>query len=166
MALTVEDGTVVPNADSYVTVAEYAAYAAARGWTIRDTTGEDEQDLRRAYDVLNRKFEFRGRPANEDVQTGEFPRYIFKDQFNYLTPPDEVPQRVKDAQIEIAYIIRGGIDPMAVVETSKTSEKIKVGPIETDVETIPTGPPRLTVVEGLLSRYMAASGNQMSLSRG
>lgn len=162
MALTVETGSVVASADSYVTLEEYEAYGAARGWTLRDTDAANEQDIRRGYDVLNRKWAFRGEQVNEDVQTGEFPRYIVKNRFEYVVPADDVPQRVKDAQCELAYIIKSGTDPLATITQSTTRKK--VGPIE--VETVPTGTPRLVAVEGLLRPYLSAGAGQVALVRG
>lgn len=166
MALTVENGTIVDGADSYVTLAFYQAYGAARGWTLSGTDAGDEINLRRGYDVLNRRWSFRGEQVDEYRQTGEFPRYIVKDRFEYVTPADEVPVKVKEAQCELAYLIQQGTDPLATITTSKTMERKKVGPIETEVETVPTGTPRLVAVEGLLRPYLKAGAGQVALVRG
>ncbi|MAM60858.1 DnaT-like ssDNA-binding protein [Maritimibacter sp. UBA3975] len=166
MSLTVETGAVVPSADSYVTLAVYQAYGAARGWTLGDADADDEANLVRAYDAINRLWVYRGEQVNEDVQTGEFPRYIIKNRFEYVAPADEVPQRVKDAQCELAYLIQGGLNPFATIEANTTGEMVKVGPITVDETTTGTGKPRLVAVEGLLRPYLLAGAGQVALTRG
>src|SRR3990167_7185337 len=49
MALTIEDGSVVPGADSFALASELVTYAANFGRTIPATEGAQESLLRRAY---------------------------------------------------------------------------------------------------------------------
>ena len=155
MALTVEDGTIVANADSYIALADYQAYGVARGWTLGDDDAADEINLRRAFDGINRNWTYRGSPLT-DTQTGAFPR----------TGVDGIPQRIKDAQCELAYQVQGGLDLFATIEGSTTSEMIKVGPITIDEETLPTGRPRVVAVDSLLRPYLGAGAGQIALMRG
>lgn len=165
MALTVETGSIVAGADSYVELATYQAYGAARGWTLTGTDATDEANLVRAFDAINRLWVYKGEPVDEDHQVGAFPRYIIKSRWEYVTPADEVPQKVQDAQCELAYLIQGGLDPFATIEANTTGELIKVGPITLDTETTGTGKPRLIAVEGLLRPYLLAGAGQVALSR-
>lgn len=155
MAIIVEDGTIVAGADSYVTLAAYQAYGAARGWTLADSDPADEISLRRAFDGINRNWTYRGVADSAD-QPGAWPRSI----------AEGIPQRVKDAQCELAYQVQGGLDVFATITTSKTMERKKVGPIETEVETLPTGKPRVEAVTTLLRPYLSAGAGQVQLVRG
>lgn len=47
--LTVEDGTIVPAADTYAEITEFVEYATNYGVTIPDDDVEMESALRRAY---------------------------------------------------------------------------------------------------------------------
>jgi hypothetical protein len=154
MPLTVEDASGLEAADSYVTLAHYQSYAAARGWGAADES-QDEINLRKAFDALNRLWSFTGEKVTE-AQAGAFPR----------TDRDGVPTDVKLAQIELAHRIAGGLDPFATQEQSVTRSKRKVGPIETETETLPTGSPRLVAVEALLGPFLAAGAGQIRLVRG
>ena len=154
MVLTVEDATGLEAADSYVTLAHYQSYAAARGWGAADAS-QDEINLRKAFDALNRLWSFSGEKLTGS-QAGAFPR----------TDREGVPTDIKLAQIELAHRIAGGLDPFASQEQSVTRSKRKVGPIETETETLPTGLPKLIAVEALLSPFLAAGAGQMKLVRG
>jgi len=156
MALIIEDGTgTVASADSYVTLAEYQAYGSARGWTLGSDETADEINLRRAFDGINRNWTYRGTPLDA-YQPGAWPRSI----------SEGIPQRIKDAQSELAYQVQGGLDLFATIEGSTTSEMIKVGPITIDEETLPTGKARVMSVEGLLRPYLAAGAGQTLMVRG
>lgn len=166
MALIIEDGTIVANADSYVTLAAYQAYGAARGWTLGTDDAADEINLRRAFDGINRQWSYRGELVNEATQAGAWPRYMSAFSSGYVVPSNEIPQRVKDAQCELAYLVQGGLDLFATIGSSTTSEMIKVGPITIDEETLPSGKARVVAVEGLLRPYLGAGAGQIALVRG
>jgi hypothetical protein len=155
MALTVETGIGLAAADSYVTLAAYQAYGAARGWTLGADDAADEVNLRRAFDGINRLWSYLGGAEAED-QAGAFPRTLWTG----------VPQRVQDAQCELAYLMQGGLDPFATIDSSATSETIKVGPISIGGESLPTGRPRIVAVEGLLRPYLGAGPGQVRVLRG
>lgn len=155
MSLTIEDGTIVASADSYVALDAYQAYGAARGWTLGDSDAADEINLRRAFDTINRKWVYRGLPIDAD-QVGAWPRSI----------AEGIPQKIKDAQCELAYLIQGGLDVFATIETSGTRDMTKIGPITLDEDTLPTGKPRVVAVEGLLRPFLGAGAGQIALARG
>jgi hypothetical protein len=155
MALTVEDGNGLSAADSYVELADYQAYGTGRGWTLGSDDAADEVNLRRAFDGINRLWDYLGE-AETDDQAGAFPRTLWTG----------VPQRVLDAQCELAYLLQGGLDPFATIDSSSTGETIKVGPITIGGDSLPTGRPRIVAVEGLLRPYLGAGPGQVRMLRG
>lgn len=155
MTLTVEDGSIVAGADTYVTLAAYQAYGAARGWTLGADDAADEIHLRRSFDAINRNWTYRGHLVDE-YQVGAWPRDLWAD----------IPQRIKDAQCELAYLMQNGLDVFATINTSSTASMIKVGPITIQDDTLPTGRPRIVAVDGLLRQYVAAGAGQIALVRG
>lgn len=152
MALVVEDGTGLAAADSYVGLADYTSYATLRGWAV--DAAKDEIRLRRAFDALNRNYSYAGAVLRSD-QAGAFPRRAVG-----------VPRAIKHAQCELAQLIAEGLDPFKTVEQVKTSERVKVGPIEEAVTMQAMAEPRLTAVEGLLRPYLATGAGQTRMVRG
>lgn len=152
-------------ADSYGTLAEYTAYAAARGWTLADTDAENEVNLRGGAIYLDRKHRFIGMKQYQ-FQALSWPRLVNDLVDDWPVDSDTIPADIKHAQFEVAYLLQGGVDPFATITTSKMMERKKVGPIETEVETTPTGTPRLVAVEGLLRPYVKAGAGQIALARG
>lgn len=163
MALTVETGAIVSGADSYVALAAYQAYGTARGWTLRDTDDEDEVDLRRAFDAINRNWTYLGVKVDADAQVGAWPRYIALDRAGYSVPSDSIPQAIQDAQCELAYLGKGGLDVFATQEGVVKSAG--AGPAR--VEFLGgQGRPRLVAVSGLLRPYLADGTGQRNVVRG
>lgn len=166
MALTVEDGSIVSGADTYVTLAEYQAYGAGIGWTLRDTDAEDEIDLRRAFQGINRNWEYAGEPVDLDTQVGAWPRYIVRNRWEYVVPSSTVPQKVKDAQCELAYLIKGGLDVFATITGTVSMERVKAGPVESEEEYLGgLSRPRLVAVDALLRPYLLAGYGQRAVVR-
>nr|WP_309504290.1 DnaT-like ssDNA-binding protein [uncultured Roseovarius sp.] len=163
MTLTVEDGSIVANADSYVTLDAYHAYGEARGWTFRDTDSEDEADLRRGFDALNRNWSYRGAQVDDLAQVGAWPRYIPDGRMRYAVPSDSIPADIQNAQFELAYLIKGGLDPFATL--SGVVKSASAGPAR--VEFLGgQGRPSLTAVNGLLRPYLLVGAGQSRAVRG
>jgi hypothetical protein len=80
--------------------------------------------------------------------------------------PDTIPLDIIHAQFEVAYILQGGLDPFATIETNVTSDTIKVGPITLEAETLPTSTPRIVAVEGLLRGYIRGGVGMANMVRG
>ena len=100
--------TLTVGDDTYATEAEYEAYAAAYGWTL---TGDNEVNLRLGKRAIDLSYNWRpGYPtADEDA--------------------------IKHAQIELAYVIMGGADPMGVLQGGAIKrKKEKVDVIEEEIE--------------------------------
>jgi len=161
---TVGDAT----ANSYITVAEYEAFWTERNVNISGATAAKESELVKAADYINRSYTFVGEQQYR-YQAMAWPRltgiYLVKD---FPIDPDFVPQDIKDAQAELAYIINQGTNVFATVEGgAKVREKNKAGPVETEVEfTNFRETPRFVAIEGLLSPYTIYGGAQLKMVRG
>jgi Putative DnaT-like ssDNA binding protein len=103
MALTVEDGTGIVDADSYVTVAELDAFAAARGVTTLPALDADKEVLLRlAFDYVEaHRGQFQGVKTYEGNSYSQFPRenlYVDGEEVG----PAVVPREAKRAQMQLA----------------------------------------------------------------
>ena len=164
IVITVGDQT----ANSYITVAEYEAFWTERNVNITHSTAEKESELVKAADYINRNYQFIGEQQYR-YQAMAWPRLtgviLVKD---WPIDPDTVPQDIKDAQAELAYLIHTGATPFATVEGgAKVREKNKAGPVETEVEyTNFRETPRYVAIEGLLAPYTIYGGAQFKMVRG
>jgi len=122
--IIVEDGTIVENANSYVDVSTFTAYAANRGI---DIAGDASTLLVSATDYLE-TLKFVGTKETRD-QPLQWPRVnVYIDGFYYA--PTDIPSQLKTAQMEVAMSLDSDIDPQAPIERKTTKEK--VGPIEVE----------------------------------
>ena len=155
-------------ANSYITVAEYEAFWTERNVNLSHSTAAKEAELVKAADYINREYAFVGERQFR-YQGMAWPRLtgviLVKD---WPIDPDTVPQDIKDAQAELAYIINQGTNVFATVEGgAKVREKNKAGPVETEVEyTNFRETPRFVAIEGLLSPYTIYGGAQFKMVRG
>lgn len=135
MAFTVEDGTGLPDANSYASVAEYKAYFADRGISTVGETDEQIQGwLVQATDFSEVRWgdRLKGCPISQ-TQALHFPAdgvYIG----GVLQPSDAVPTAQKRATIEYARLAKSGplwktpqVDASGRVLTAKRE---RVGPLE------------------------------------
>jgi len=107
MALIVEGGTVVPNADSFLSLADARSLASNYGITLPVDDTEAEITLRNGYlFLLTEERNLQGSRVSAE-QTGIFPR---KDvlQNCFELPSDIIPQEVKMAQLYAADAINNG----------------------------------------------------------
>jgi hypothetical protein len=127
MALDVTVGGA--SADSYASLAEYEAYAAAMGLTLTGDDTSKEANLRRARLYLDRSYVWAGYRVT-DTQALQWPRYVEGLVDGYPIPSDAIPQAIKGAQCEMAYLIQGGADPFAAITTGAVqSESVGVDTI-------------------------------------
>lgn len=121
MALIIEDGSVVSGAESYATVADADAYHANRGnsaWTGTDAI--KEAALRKAAIYLDGEYRkrWKGYRVYPTLQPMEWPRTgvcvvdEMGAQYGYcgagFLANTTIPQRLKDAQCELALRALGG----------------------------------------------------------
>lgn len=131
MALTIEDGSVVTGADSYITATEYQTWADARFGSARSTAPADDAAaevlIRRAMDYFETLpfFGFK----SEEAQPLQWPRYdVWID--GYPVDGDEIPADVKRALYELTYAEEqsdGMFD-----EIKRKTRREKIGEIEVE----------------------------------
>ncbi len=104
MALTIEDGTVIANADSFVTLVEARAYGVSRGFTLSAVDATLEGQLRNAADYLGTlESRFKGSRLSVE-QALVWPReFVYVYGFQVPLDSDEIPTAIKNAQIQLAY---------------------------------------------------------------
>ena len=120
MALTVEDGALVTNANSYVSVDNFTAWADARGITY-PSMPEIQQKILRAMDYIE-SLDFVGQ-KHEETQSLQWPRdYVYID--GYSIESDEIPAEVKKAVYEATKAEIEGDSRLTATERQTTSEKI------------------------------------------
>jgi hypothetical protein len=151
--------------DSYGTLAAYTTYAASNGWTLAATDDLNEINLRKASKYLDRKYTFIGMQQYQ-LQALSWPRLVNDLVDGWPIDPDTIPLDIISAQFEVAYILQGGLEPFATIETSSTSDSIKVGPITISGDTLPTSTPRIVAVEGLLRGYIRGGQGMANMVRG
>ena len=141
MAIIVEDGTGKTDANSYVDLAALTAYATDRGLTL---TGGEEL-LYKAMDYIE-GLNFAGEKYTEE-QALQWPRtgvYLY----GFSVDVDEIPQLLKDGQMEAALSFDNGATPLADLGRTTTSEQV--------------GDISVTYAEGgRESTYMAAVHNKL-----
>lgn len=134
MALTVEDGTGLSNADSLVSLADATSYHAALGNTswasVSYTDDQREQALRRASQFLRDSFAWQGYPVNGREQAMAWPRTAVSDADGYSVDNDSVPQEIKDATCiaALAELVTPGTMYPEVAQSGKVKME-KIGPI-------------------------------------
>lgn len=156
MAMVIEDGTGVADAESYVSISEATAYAEKMGhsaWlTASVTDAQREAALRQATAYIDSRYRFRGRQSAR-TQALEWPR----DGFAW-------PQkRVKDACCELA--IRALSQPLYVdvdVEGLVTEETL--GPLTTKYAA-GDGQVKFTQVDDMLRPLLSGPTSTIRLNR-
>lgn len=109
MAIVKETGSIVANANSWVTRQEFIDYAAARGVTIADDESADAM-LIKAGDYINGlEPRLKGTRVDRD-QTMAFPREDFEIE-GWNWSKTEIPRQVLNAQLSLALEINSGEDP-------------------------------------------------------
>lgn len=107
MALIVEDGSIVANANTYASDSAYTAYASQRGITIGADATAREAELINAMDYIeSHRDKFKGYKVSQN-QSLQWPRQgVYIDQ--YLFASDAIPQELINAQIEAAIAVSSG----------------------------------------------------------
>lgn len=170
MALIVEDGSGLPDADSYASEAEADAYnlthVASTAWT-EAVTNAKEVALRKAANYLDGRFHQRWKGDRyTENQALAWPRIGVIDDDGYTVLETTLPLRVKRAAIEAAIkSLSGELNPDLPNPGSVSKSRKKVGPLEVELEYLggnsPT--PVFPVIVELLAPYLETPG---SIDRG
>lgn len=117
MTIIVEDGSIVSNANSYVSEAELTSFATARGITLTNST---EELLIRAMDYIEALY-FKGVKLTS-TQSLQWPRaYVLID--NYYINTDVIPTELKNGLMHCAIAIDQDNDPLQdLVKKNKERE--------------------------------------------
>lgn len=131
--MIVETGEGLPNADSYVSVADATTYFQSRGLTgwVTSPTAPAEQALVRATAYIDGRYrkQFPGRRLNGRDQALEWPRERAYDQAGEEIDDDSVPREVKDATCEAAlreFTTPGSLNPDVVPAERVIRERVDV----------------------------------------
>lgn len=131
--LVVEDGSNVPNANSYISLVDAQAYFSNKGDSAFMNTAPDKQAaaLFRAGQGLDfwLNGRWRGRRANA-VQALDWPRKEIRDSDGYPVPHNSVPNKVKLAQAEVAKIELTTPFIQQSVTRDDVVQRTRVGPVD------------------------------------
>lgn len=161
MALIIEDGTIVSDANSYATVSEARAYASLRGVTLSATDSIVETYLVKAGDYLNMIDNFRG-DATEFEQSMNWPRSGVIIGLNAVSS-NAIPASIKKAQMQLVLHLSDGID-LVPITTGNFIVREKIGPLDTVYsESINTDPaPTMPLVDALLAPFISPTKSSSS----
>lgn len=105
MALIIEDGSIVANANSYITDAEFTAYADARGYSYPANAADREPLIVKAADYIQSKESvmkgIRTDAANQELAYPREGVYLHCELIGSST----IPKTLKNAQCEAAVAI-------------------------------------------------------------
>jgi len=129
MALIVEDGSLVANADTYVSLAVARAYATKRNLTPVAVDTVLEGYLIQAMDwIESHRDKFKGTLV-DSTQALQFPRKnVVIDGFFFSSTA--IPQELLDLQSQLVVEIQNGVDLFLTVTEPFITEEM-VGPIRT-----------------------------------
>ena len=153
ITITVEDGSNVANANSFVTLVEARSYAEARGVTLPVADDSLAVMLIKACDYLEAQANrYQGEIANES-QALQWPRIdVYISGSETAFPSNAIPKQLKAAQCATVLAINEGVDIMPNYSAADFVVEERVGPITTKyADPSKVGiTPTLTNVEALL----------------
>jgi len=130
ITITVENGTNVPNANSYNTIAEFRAFALNRGVALSSVDDTLAAMLIQATDYLESKAEkYKGLPTNTD-QALQWPRtgvYIYEVEL----ASNSIPKQLKIAQLMLGLAVNDGLKLLPNFSPQDYVVEEVVGPIKT-----------------------------------
>lgn len=158
MALTIETGSVVAGADSYISTTDATSYATARGVTLSASGSGLEVLCRKAYDWLRDERQLWWRGTRQSVsQTGSWPRTGAVQRGGLTVPDNTVPQAVKDAQCQLVLLLDSGEDIAPNFSRGGQVASRSVGPISTSFFQGAPADTLYSTVMGFLWPYLRAT---------
>jgi len=165
MAIIVEDGTGLTNAETYTSVAEATAYFAARGNEAWADVENKEAALRKATDYMMQAYRehWKGYRVKAD-QALDWPRYqvpregpggAFYGGIDYY-PHTVVPTEIKNACAELA-LVAASQDLMPNLERAK--RHVSIGPISVSYDRGSAESTRFRAVDMTLRPFLKNLGN-------
>src|SRR3990167_1017081 len=171
MALVVEDGTGLANANSYISVADADTYFADRNNTDWDNVEEKEAALILATDYMVSMYRLRWKGYKVlTTQALDWPRYeVDKPDSNYACrafyESNEIPIEIKRACAELALrsVVTGGLTPD--VSSDDQLSSVKVGPIELSYKEGSSPVKTFRQVSAILAPFIVGSNGMGRLVR-
>lgn len=170
MAITVENGTGLTNADALISLVYFKEYHDARGNDYSAYADAAlEKAIVRATDFMSESHHWAGYKLKErGHQDGEqalaWPRTYVVDRNGYSVDIDVVPTEVQKATAEVALYeagTPGGMQPTYVAHDRVKSEK--VGPLATEYDLsrkdAEGARPVLLIVRDLIGQFLAKGAN-------
>ena len=171
MALVIEDGTGLGNANSYVDAATARDYASARGVSLPAADADVEKLLVQAMDYLEaQRARYQGTKTwpvgtaeHPAAQALQWPRTGVIIDCSYTLPDNVIPTELKSAQCQLAMEVFAGNELMPSTD-GKVVKREKVDVIETeymtgqDMGTAGTPRPSFPAVDALLEPLFTACG--------
>lgn len=163
VTVTVEDGTVVTNANSYVSVAEATSYLSVNPhvsatW-VALTSDERANLVIFASRYIDQRAVWRGWKTDDDSAM-RWPRTGVYDRDGILISPNVIPQQLKDAVCEMARFLL--VDDLGVPRDQDGLWRIKVDVIELQFNrnyTLPSVPSMINqILQGIGSLMGGAYG--------
>jgi hypothetical protein len=166
MALVIENGSLVAGANSYVSVAEARAYAAARASTLPEDNAEVEAALIVAVDYLESLgAKYQGKKVDPATQELQWPRQSVEID-GWQVPVDTIPKQLKNAQIQLAIENAAGVDLMPTGDGREViREKVDVLETEWAPGSGGAAQPVFPKVEALLTPLMSAGFGGIKVKR-
>ena len=166
ITITIEDGSNVANANSFVTLVEVRAYAEARGVTLPVADDSLAAMLIKACDYLEAQANrYQGEIANEG-QSLQWPRIgVYISGSETAFPSNAIPKQLKSAQNSLVVAISEGVDIMPNYSAADFVTEETVGPITTKYAD-PTKVgimPTLTAVDSLLAPLFGSTATGFAL---
>lgn len=165
MALVVETGTGLANADSYNELADITTYNAAHQAIAAWTSASDalkERAARQATQYLEATYQNRWRGTRKtEVQALAYPREgVWLD--GVLLDEDVIPKKLRDAHSELAIrAVSGPLMPDVETPGALTMKRTKAGPVEIEKRWDAGGQGQTTwlrLIDGLLSGLVFDNG--------
>lgn len=166
MPLVIENGSLVAGANSYVSVAEARAYAAARASTFPADDTEAEAALIVAMDYLEGfRDQFKGKKVDPATQALQWPRTGVQID-GWDVPADHIPKELKAAQMQLAVESAAGTDLMPTGDGREVIRE-KVDVLETEYAPGAGGAPQpvLAKVRALLAPLLSAGFGGIKVTR-
>lgn len=157
MSLIVEDGTGLPDAEAYISVADASTYLAARGYTAWAALAEAAQEaaLRKGADYMGQAYGTRWQGERvSSTQALDWPRTGVV-AYGFDVASDSVPAAVANANAELA--LRASTGTLSADKGQDVKRK-KVDVIEVEYMDYSTSGTTYTAVDGMLAPFLNGSG--------
>ena len=169
MALTVEDGSIVTNADSFVSLADARTLATALGWSLPDDDTEAEAALRNGAQYISlQETSLCGSRVSADQELA-YPRKNVR-LYGFDVASDAIPKLVIKAQIAAAVEYGKGTDVRASTDGRAITHEEVTGAVAVDYSDNGVTGATVTITAAMDAlRPLICGGNngfQFSVTRG